>query len=117
MISEEAKKIIEDNALALATITDKGEPYVIGVAGCKVKDDKIVITDNYMKSTVENIKRIPKVALVVWDKKMNGYQFLGQAEYFNDGDWVKYVKGLKENKDTPAKGAVIVEVNKVIKSA
>ena len=115
-IITEAKKIIENNPISFATIKNN-KPYVIGVAYCKVvENDKILITDNFMKSTIENIIKNNNVALVAWDKKLNGYQFLGKANYYKKGRWLDYIKKMKENRDLPTKGAILVKVSKIIKS-
>lgn len=114
-ITPRVKEIIEKNTIALATI-DEGKPYVIAVAFCRVvSDDEILITDNYMEKTLKNIKENNNVALVVW-KGFKGYQILGTCEYIQKGKWAEYVKNLKENKKMPAKGAILVKVNKIIKS-
>lgn len=115
-ISFKIKEVVEENPLALSTIRDK-KPYVIGVAYCKVVgEDRILITDNFMKSTAENIKKNDNVAIVVWNKKWEGYQFLGRAKYYNKGKWLDIVRSMKENKGLPAKGAILVKVKKIIKS-
>jgi uncharacterized protein len=110
------KKIIEENPLSLATVGAQGKPYIVAVAYCKVKENKIVITDNFMRETVKNINNNSNIAIIVWDKKWNGYQFLGKAKYYNEGKWLKFVKDLKENKDMPTKGVIVVDINKIIKS-
>lgn len=116
IIDPKIRKIIEKNPLAFATIRNN-KPYVICVACCKVvSKSKILITDNFMKATVQNIVKNSNVALVVWNRRWEGYQFLGKAKYYQKGKWLEYVKGIKENKGLPAKGAVLVTVNKVIKS-
>ncbi len=115
-ITPKIRKIIQSNPIALATI-DGNKPYVIAVACCKViGDDKILITDNFMKKTIRNIESNNNVALAVWNKQWEGYQFLGTCEYFKTGKWAEYVKNLKENKNMSAKGAVLVKVKKIIKS-
>jgi len=115
-ITKNIKKIIEQNPLAFATIGNK-KPYVICVASCKVVEgDKILITDNFMKTTVRNLLTNNNVALVVWNKKGEGYQFLGKAKYYKKGKWLNYVKNLKENKGLPAKGAIFIQVGKIIES-
>ena len=49
-ISKDAKKIIEENPVAFATVGDVGKPNVIGVAFVKVvSKNQVLITDNYMK--------------------------------------------------------------------
>jgi len=115
-ITSKVKKIIEENALALATINLRRNPYVIGVAYCKVKENKIIITNNFMKNVIKNILNNPNIAIVVWDKKWNGYQFLGKAKYYQKGKWLNFVKSLKENKGMPTKGVIVVTINKIIKS-
>lgn len=115
-ITSKIKKIIEENAFAFAMVDLKGNPYVIGLAGCKVRENKLILTDNFMKSTVMYIKNNPNVALVVWDKNWKGYQFLGQAKYYQKGKWLNFVKSLKENRGFPAKGAIVISVKKIIKS-
>jgi len=115
-ITFKIKKIIENNPVAFATVSGN-KPYVIGVAYCKVLDkDTILITNNFMKSTVKNILKNNYMALVVWNKNWEGYQFLGKAKYYQKGRWLEYVKKMKENEGLPAKGAILVKVNKVIKS-
>jgi predicted pyridoxine 5'-phosphate oxidase superfamily flavin-nucleotide-binding protein len=115
-ITPKIRKVIEENPLAFATLDSKNSPYIIGVAFCKVKNNQIVITDNFMKSTTDNVKRRRKVALLVWDKKWNGYQFLGEGKYYSTGIWSRFVKSLKENRGLLAKGAIVIKVNKIIKS-
>ena len=115
-LTKNIKKIIEQNPLAFATARNK-KPYVIGVASCKVVEgSKILITDNFMKTTVKNLLKNNNVALVVWNKRWEGYQFLGKAKYYKKGKWLNYVKNLKENKGLPAKGAIVIKVEKIIKS-
>ncbi len=115
MIEEEIKKIIEKNPVALSTINREGKPYVIAVAYVKVKDDKIIITDNYMGRTIDNLKSCPNVSLVVWDKQWKGYNIQGRAEYFDKGEFLDFVKSLKENENEPCKGAIVIEINEIKK--
>ena len=116
-MEEEIKKIIEENAVALASVDNEGNPYCIAVAYVKVKDDKIVITANYMNTTLENVKNNPNVCLTVWNKEWNGYQIKGRAEYFEQGEWLDFVKTIPKNKDEPCKGALVIEVNNIKKLA
>ena len=115
-ITPKIKKILENNPVALATFEDD-KPYVVGVAFCKAVDNnKILITDNFMKSIIKNILKNDNVAMVVWNKKLEGYQFLGKAKYYSKGKWLDFVKQMKENKGLPAKGAILVTVKKIIES-
>jgi len=117
-INKKLKNLIEKHPVALATVMPNGKPNVIGVAFVKViGEDKLLITDNFMKQTVKDIKANPNIATVVWDKDMNGFKLVGKAKYFNGGEWVDKVKAMPENKGLPAKGAILVSVNLIIQSA
>lgn len=117
-IDRKLKSLIEKNPTALATVMPDGRPNVIGVASVKVVDeDKLLVTDNFMNQTVKDIKNNPNVVLVVWDKDMNGFKLVGTAEYFDKGEWLNKVKAMPENRGLPTKGAILVKVDLVIKSA
>jgi len=56
-IDKELKKLIESNALAFATVDKKGNPHCIAVGFVKVvSKNELLITDNYMAQTGENVK-------------------------------------------------------------
>jgi predicted pyridoxine 5'-phosphate oxidase superfamily flavin-nucleotide-binding protein len=116
VIDSKAKNIIENNPVALSTINSDGTPNVIAVACVKVvSKNQILITDNFMKQTRENILANPHVCTAVWDKDCNGYKFVGKAEYHMIGKWKDYVKIMPENKGLAAKGAIIINISKIIK--
>ena len=109
--------LIEENALAFATVDSEGNPHCIAVGDVKVaSDDKILVGDNYMNKTLKNIQKNPNVALVVWSKDESvGYRLQGTAEYFSEGKWLDKVKAIPENKEFPCKGAILINVNNVKK--
>lgn len=110
------KKLIEENPVAFATVDNSGKPNVIAVACVKViSKNQILITDNYMKRTKENLEKNNNVCLAVWDKNWNGYKLIGSAEYFTTGKWKRFVEQMPENKKLPAKGAILIAVSKLIK--
>jgi len=111
------QKIIEKNPIAFSTVMKNNKPNVIGVAFVKVIDkDQILITDNYMNQTIEDILANNNVCLIVWDKNLKGYKIVGRAKYYTSGKWKKFVEEMKENKGLPAKGAIVVKVSKIIPS-
>ena len=113
---EEIKDKIENAIVALASVNSEGKPHAIAVACIKVKDGKIIITDNYMRTTIKNIKSNLNVSLVFWEGeegKEIGYRIDGKAEYHNSGKWLDFVKGLEENKDMPSKGAIVINVEEI----
>ncbi|MBS3077158.1 pyridoxamine 5'-phosphate oxidase family protein [Candidatus Pacearchaeota archaeon] len=115
-INSEARKLIEGNPIAFATVDSFGKPNVIGVAYVKVVfKNQVIITDNYMKQTKENLEQNNNVCLAVWDKDWKGVKLIGQAEYFTNGKWKQYVEKMPENKGLSAKGAILVTVLNLIK--
>lgn len=110
------KKIIENNDLALATVDLSNKPNVVYVCCAKVvSKNQILITDNYMNKTKENILINKNISIAVSDIKLEkSYQLKGIVNYYSSGKWLKAVKDLKVNKDYPAKGAVLVTVKEII---
>ena len=114
----EIKQLIENNAVALATVTGDNKPNVIGVDGVKiVSDNQVLITDNFMNQTIKDIANNKNVCLAVWNKDLKRCKLIGKAEYFTEGKWKKYVENLKENNGLSAKGAILITVEKIIPSA
>lgn len=113
---KETKNLIEENPVSFATVDGESNPNVIGVAYVKVvSDNEIVITDNFMKQTRENIIANSNVCLAVWDKDWNGSKIIGTATYHKDGKWKEFVKKMPENEGMAAKAAILIKVNKIIK--
>jgi predicted pyridoxine 5'-phosphate oxidase superfamily flavin-nucleotide-binding protein len=116
-INEEQKQLIENNAVAVATVDESGNPHCIAVAAVKViSPNQVLITDNFMNQTPKNIQFNTKAAFAVWNKDWQkdcfGYEFIGTAEYFSDGQWLEMVKKLEENINLPAKGAILITIEK-----
>lgn len=109
---EEMKDKIESSIIAVATTNSEGRPHAIAIMFAKVKDGKIVITNNYMKTTIQNLKDNPYVSLVFW-KGMDGWRIDGKVEIFDSGEWVDFVKSMPENKDEPTNGALVVSVKNI----
>ena len=118
-INEGMKKMINESlVMALATVDKNGEPHNIAVGYVKVvSKNRLLISDNWIVESVENIKLNPDVSLVVWNKNWEeaciGYEFRGKAEYFTSGKWVEEIKKIPINKDEPCKGAILVTINKI----
>ncbi len=121
-INEELKKLIEDNALALSTVNESGNPYCIAVGFVKVVSaNQILVTDNYMNETTRNLKKNPNVALSVWDtnwkEKCIGYKLKGKADYFTEGQWYDKIRTIPENEGEPCKGAILITITNIKKVA
>jgi len=116
-ITSRQTKLLGTEAVAFASINEDGSPNLIAVGYAKVvSPSEIIITDNFMKHTPENIKRDPRVCLAVWTKDWEeGYKFVGKAEYYSSGKWFEFIKQMKENKGCPAKGAILIKVEFILK--
>jgi len=118
MINEGIKKMIEENALGLATADKQGNPHNIAVGCVQVlSKNQLLISDNYLQETIENIKKNPNVALVVWAKNWKenyiGYELKGKAEYFTSGKYLEIIKKIPINQGEPCKGAILITINKI----
>ena len=101
-INEGMKKMIEENALALATINEKGEPHNIAIGFVKViSKNQLLISNNWFVETANNIKKNPNVSLAVWARNWEenciGYEFKGRAEEFTSGKWLEEIKKIPIN--------------------
>ena len=106
------KDKLERATIAVATVNNKGNPHNIAIMYAKVKDGKIIITNNYMKKTINNIKNNSNVSLVFWEGE-KGWRIDGKVEYYDSGVWLDFVKALEENKGEPANGALVVNVKEI----
>lgn len=118
-LSKEQINFINKNYVAIfTTCNTKNKPNSIFVEICKVEDaDKIIITDNEMKTTRKNLLENNNVCLLFNDKKYNVLKIFGKAEYLKSGKYFDYVKNLKDNIGHNSKAAVVVKVLKIIKSS
>jgi predicted pyridoxine 5'-phosphate oxidase superfamily flavin-nucleotide-binding protein len=119
-IDEQLKQLVEGNIGALASTGESGKPHNIAVGSQQVvSGNQILVTDNFMEETTQNILKNKNVSLVFWNtdpekkKECRGCEFRGTAEYFTSGEWVE---GIRERykcqgKNLPAKGAVLITVN------
>lgn len=117
-INEGMKKMIENNALSLASIDKTNKPHSIAVGFVRVvSKNQLLISDNYLIDTIENIKNNKNVSLAVWERNWEenciGYELNGIAEYFTKGKWIEEIKKLPINQGAPCKGAIIVTLNKI----
>lgn len=122
MINQEIKNLIENNALALATVDVEGNPHCVAAGFVQVVgENKLLITDNYFVETTKNFINKPEVALAVWSRDWEddcqGYELKGRVEYFKEGEWFEKIKAMSFNEGEPCKGAIVVSVNKIKKLA
>ncbi len=117
-ITDRMKQVAENaKVFTVATATQTGEPNVVPIAFAKVlSDDEVLLMDNFMKKSVENIKANPRVAISVWQQgPSEGYQFKGNAKIETSGkvfdDGVNWVRATSPT--LSPKAAVIVKVDSI----
>ena len=116
-MNEQVKKVLTDNVWTLATYAN-GE---LNVAPFGIKailpDGRLVITNNFMKKTLANIKASEDVSLSAYDPKTEeGYQVRGKATYTEEGPIAEEFINMvteKTNGRLHCKGVVIIEVTKI----
>ncbi len=108
---EDIKDKIENSTIAVSTINNN-KPHTIFILYPKIIDNKIVITDNYMKTTINNIKNNENICLAFFESE-KGWRIDGKAKYYNSGKWLKFIKEVKENKGLPAKGAIVIDIEEI----
>lgn len=88
MTKEMMDAIEKDNLVFLATANDDGTPNVVPIGFARPLDEKtILIADNYMNKTRENLKKNPKAAFVLKDASKCPYQFKRAVEVFESGKY------------------------------
>lgn len=119
MITAGIKKLIESNALGLATVDKNGRPHNIAVAYVKVQGDRIIISNAHIFESIKNIEKNENVSLVVWNKEWEvacvGYEIVGKAKNYTSGKWFDYVCYLPDNEGYKILSAIVVKVTKVKK--
>lgn len=104
----------KQKTIVLITSNKNKEPRGIFVELNKIEDNKIIITDNEMKITNQNIKENKNVFVLVFETDYSyGLKISGKSNYFSEGDYFEYVKNLEGNKNYSPKGAVVVEIERV----
>ena len=120
VINDEMIKLLEEARLwILATADRDGMPNAVPIRWTKIlANDTLMLVDNYMRKSVENIAVNPKVAISVW-KDLTGYQFKGTASIETSG--VNFEKGkemvLEGNPKLNPKGVVILRVDSIFSTS
>lgn len=112
----EIKELIEHSTVFLGTADMRAQPHIIAVGEVRVLGpQQVIITDNYMVRTIANIRENHDVALAVIGRDQAGYKLHGQAILYTAGNYLEYVKNMRENQGLPAKGAIVVHITGIRK--
>jgi predicted pyridoxine 5'-phosphate oxidase superfamily flavin-nucleotide-binding protein len=120
VINDEMKRVLEETRLwVLATADSDGMPNAVPIRWTKIlANDTLMLVDNFMKKSVDNIAVNPKAAISVW-KDSTGYQFKGTASVETSG--VNFENGkkmvLEGNPKLNPKGVVILRVDSIFSTS
>lgn len=115
LTAEMKETIGKAGVVAVATATGGGEPNVAAIAFVKIlSDDELLLMDNFMLKTRQNIEANPRVAVAAWADH-SGYKFKGTARIETSGkvfeEGVAWVKSVAPPLDP--KAAVILKVDEI----
>jgi len=105
---------LEGKSLVLATVNEQSCPHTIIITCYKVLNERqILLCDTYLNETLKNIQNNKQVAISFLDNSKIGYEFQGQAEYFQSGELFKLCQKLKSSKRLDCKGALVINLEKI----
>jgi len=113
-ITEEMKNALS-GLLFLATSSKDGVPNVAPMGANQIVGNKLVISDNFMKKTVDNIKENPVVAVNVANCREHPFQYKGKAEIVTSGEYFEKAKELNAVKipGIVPKAAVVITITSI----
>ena len=112
------KELFEKSKLvSFGTADREGNPNVVPVLWKKILDeDRIILLDNFMQTTKENILQNKKVCLSFWDPGTEeAYKVKGNAIYHSNGPVYEKGREFMQSKkgDNAPKGVVEVIVTEI----
>jgi predicted pyridoxine 5'-phosphate oxidase superfamily flavin-nucleotide-binding protein len=107
---------LEKDLVFLATASPDGVPNVVPIGFARPIDgETILIADNYMKKTRQNLENNPRISLVTKDATKCPFQFKGKVKIFESGEYFDIVTEWGQNamtKLTP-KAAILMQVEEI----
>jgi predicted pyridoxine 5'-phosphate oxidase superfamily flavin-nucleotide-binding protein len=105
--------------VVLSTATSDGTPNAVPVGAKKIIDaETILISDQFFKKTLENMKTNPQASVTYWDGR-EGYQLKGSALIETSGprfeETVRWIDELSTKIGAPlkSKGTIILKIEKI----
>ncbi|ACF13080.1 pyridoxamine 5'-phosphate oxidase-related FMN-binding [Chloroherpeton thalassium ATCC 35110] len=116
LLTEEMKDLVNNAQVwVLATADLDGIPNAVPVNWCELLDSQtMMLINNCMKKTIENIEQNPKVAVSVW-KGVKGFQFKGTARIESSGAFFEEAEQIMRSANpalTP-KSVILIDINEV----
>ena len=117
-LTDEVKKAIsKQDVFPVATSNQDRTPNVVYITYLKVIDDQtVLIADNFLNKTRDNILSNGKIAFAVLDDKKGSFQVKGTAERLTEGSVFDEVQKWVPDK-LPKVAAVVMHVEDIYNGA
>ena len=116
-LTDDMKKIVANHQVFVATASLDGTPNIATKGSAQVLDDEhITFSELTGGRTWANLQKNPKVALAVVDRStMQGYRFIGKAEFITTGELYDNAKKLADmlKIPVPPKAAIKVKLDEI----
>ncbi len=107
---------LEKDLVFLATASTDGVPNVVPIGFARpIDEETILIADNYMNKTRQNLENNPRISIVTKDATKCPFQFKGKVKIFESGKYFDIVTEWGQNamtKLTP-KAAILMHVEEI----
>ena len=118
VIPNEVKKLFEKQPIVTFSTSDKqGNPNAVPIFWKRIiNDEAILLVDNYMKMSKENLLGNSSVCLAFWDSETHeAYKIKGNATYHTEGSVYEQGKSFIQSQKPEAtpKGIVEIKVTEV----
>ena len=97
--------------LVLATSSEKGDPHANIVISLGFVDDKLLIANSQMNTTLKNLEATKKICVVPKNNPERYYRIKGTVEIFNSGKYLDFCNNADE--EYPTNCAILVSVKEV----
>jgi len=117
LTAEVKKAISQQEVFPVATSNQDRIPNVVYIKYLKVIDEQtVLIADNFLNKTRDNILSNGKIAFAVLDGDKGSYQIKGTAERLTEGDMFGEVQKWVPDR-LPRVAAVVMNVEEIYKGA
>lgn len=105
VLTQDMKDIAAKTAVYILATSDKnGKPNGVPIGIVKVKDDEIVLADNFMNKTRQNLEDNPVAAVTYWSGEDHyGYQLKGKVRIETTGEDFDAMAASMEERKLPFK--------------
>ena len=107
------KELIENHPCHIATVNTNKEPNLSVASDIKVLNgNSILISNNEMINTPDNIVSNENVVLTSFNDKWAGLRLTGKAKYYTSGDYFDICNQYFNNETATPKGVIIITITK-----